>query len=70
MREEGYYFFFYGRKYLMRYYFILLETFFSSVGDNLFFMTFLSDAGGHLDLGIDFDWPHNVNLHSFQDKVY
>ena len=23
-----------------------------------FFMTFLSDAGGHLDLGINLEWPY------------
>ena len=59
MREEGYYFLFYGRKYLMRYHFILLETFLLLSGRYfIFFMTFLSDAGGHLDLGINLEWPY------------
>ena len=70
MREEGYYFFFYGRKYLMRYYFILLETFLLFSGRYFICMTFLSAVGGNLDRGINLEWPHNVNLHSVQDKVY
>ena len=51
MRDEGYYFLFYVRKYLMRYSFILIETFLLLSGRYFIFMTFLSDAGGHLDLG-------------------
>ena len=45
----------------MRYHFILLETFCSSAGGILFFMTILSDAGGHLDLGINLEWPYQIH---------
>ena len=31
-----------------------------------FFMTFLSDAGGHLDLGINLEWPYRPQLPSNQ----
>ena len=34
------------------------RLFCSSVGGILFFMTFLSDAGGHLDQGINLEWPN------------
>ena len=42
----------------MRYHFILLKTFAPQRAVFYFFMTFLSDAGGHLDLGINLEWPY------------
>ena len=47
----------------MRYHFILLKTIFAPQRAVFyFFMTFLSDAGGHLDQGINLEWPYGRRL--------
>mgnify|MGYP001802824180 CR=1 FL=1 len=38
-------------------FYFIRDFFCSSAGGILFFMTFFSDAGGHLDLGINLEWP-------------
>ena len=58
MREEGYYFLFYGRKIFDEVSFYFIRDFFAPRRTVFyFFMTFLKDAGGHLDLGINVEWP-------------
>ena len=42
--------------------FILLDFLAPQWAAFSFFMTFLSDAGGHPDLHIDLEWPYNTGL--------
>ena len=62
MREEAS--FLHGKKYLMRQLFILLGTLLllSEHGSILFSMTFLSDAGDHVDLYTNLEWPYDYKF--------
>ena len=60
----GIYFFLLGKKYLMRQLCILLGTLLllSEHGSILFSMTFLSDAGDHVDLYTNLEWPYDYKF--------
>ena len=60
VREEGYYFFILWKKIFDKVSFYFIRDFFAPQQAVLIFMAFFSDAGGHLDLGINLKWPKKI----------